>query len=74
MTQVIYYFGTWEWGAEEFINYRHKQLTTGRVNQVATTRSVSQRYQAGEIDISGSRGPSMKMLPKKLPKKSASTK
>lgn len=41
---------------------------------MATTQSVIQRYQDGETNIKGRRGPSMNMLPKKLPKNSASTK
>lgn len=49
-------------------------LTTGSVSQVATMRSVIQRYQAGEINIKGRKGPSMNILPKKLPKNSASAK
>lgn len=49
-------------------------LTTGSVSQVATMQSVIQRYQAGEINIKGRKGPSMKILPKKLPKNSASAK
>lgn len=49
-------------------------LTTGSVSQVATMQSVIQRYQAGETNIKGRKGPSMNILPKKLPKNSASAK
>lgn len=49
-------------------------LTTGSVSQVATMQSVIQRYQAGEMNIKGRKGPSMNILPKKLPKNSASAK
>lgn len=48
--------------------------TTGRVSQVAMSRSVSQRYQAGDNSKSGNTGPSMKMLPKKLLKNRVMTK
>jgi len=56
------------------ITWLKPQLTTGSVSQVATTQSVIQRYQAGEINIKGRKGPSMNILPKKLPRNSASTK
>ena len=48
--------------------------TTGRVSQVATMRSVIQRYQAGDSSMRGKNGPSMKTLPKKLPKNRVTTK
>lgn len=49
-------------------------LTTGRVSQVATMRSVIQRYHPGDTNMRGKTGPSMKMLPKKLPKNRVTTK
>lgn len=49
-------------------------LTTGRVSQVATMRSVIQRYHAGDRNMRGKTGPSMKILPKKLPKNRVTTK
>lgn len=48
--------------------------TTGRVSQVATMRSVIQRYQAGDSSMRGRNGPSMKTLPKKLAKNRVTTK
>lgn len=49
-------------------------LTTGRVSQVATMRSVIQRYHAGDRNMMGKIGPSMTILPKKLPKNRVTTK
>ncbi|TNN43881.1 hypothetical protein EYF80_045935 [Liparis tanakae] len=37
-------------------------------------RSVIQRYQAGDSSMRGNTGPSMKMLPKKLPRNRVTTK
>lgn len=47
---------------------------TGSVSQVATIRLLIQRYQDGLINIKGKKGPSMKMLPKKLPQNRVSIK
>jgi hypothetical protein len=43
------------------------QLTTGSVSHVATRRLLIQRYHDRFINIKGKMGPSIKILPKKLP-------